>query len=96
MVLNMTAFANELLNKTTEEGIKVIGEVFLPSILIAWSILIILTLIIAACVLKKGWGNFFIIFILPQIVFFVLILFIFVIPVLPNWTSELMKGWLSG
>ena len=95
-MLNMTRFANELLNKTTEESIKAAGEIFLPSILIAWTILIILTLIIAIFILKKGWGNFFIIFIFPQIIFFVLILFIFVIPILPKWTSEWMVGWLSG
>ena len=95
-MLNITTFANELLSKTADEGIKAMGEVFLPSILIAWAALIILTLIIAMCILKKGWGNFFLIFILPQVVFLVLILFIFVIPVLPKWTSELMKGWLTG
>ena len=95
-MLNMTTFANELLSKTAEESIKAMGEVFLPSILIAWTVLIILTLIIAVCVLKKGWGNFFIIFILPQIVFLVLILFIFVIPILPEWTSGWMTGWING
>ena len=97
-MINITTLTNDLANKTTEEGIKIIGEVFLPSVLIAWAVLIILTVIIAVCILKKkkGFQNFFLIFILPQLVFLVLILFIFIIPILPKWTSELMKGWLTG
>jgi glucan phosphoethanolaminetransferase (alkaline phosphatase superfamily) len=95
-MLNMTNFAMELANKTTEEGLKAIGEVYLPSILIAWGILLAVTIIIALCTLKKGWGNFFLIFILPQIIFFVILLFIFLVPTLPKWTSGWCKGWLSG
>ncbi len=84
------------MNVSNEQGLKIIGETFFPSVLIAWVILFVLTIIIALCVLKKGFKNFFLIFILPQIVFLVLILFIFVIPVLPKWTADWMVGWLSG
>ena len=95
-MFNATEIGQQLMNVSSEHGLKIVGELFLPSILLAWAALIILTLIIAACVLKKGWGNFFVIFVLPQIIFFVLILFIFVVPVLPKWTYDLMKGWLTG
>jgi len=95
-MFNATEIGQQLLNVSNEEALKIIGQVFMPSILIAWLITVVLTIIIALCILKKGFNNFFIIFILPNIVFLVLILFIFVIPIIPEWTANLMKGWLSG
>ena len=95
-MFNSTIFVNELANKTSEEVLKITGELFLPSILIIWFAILLITIIIALATIKRGWSNFFLIFILPNIIFLVLILFVFRIPILPEWTASWITGWLSG
>lgn len=89
-MLNMTTFANELFTKTTESGLQQIGNVFLPSVLIIWLLFVLLTFIIGLCTLKK-WKKFVLIFVLPQIVFLVMILLIFKFPLLIQWSTEWIR-----
>jgi hypothetical protein len=94
-MINATAIGQELITLSSEEALKRMGEIFLPSILIAWFILLALTVLIAIKVLKKGWSKFFAIFILPQLIFLIFLVFTFIFPILPKYTGDWFTGWIS-
>lgn len=93
-MINITNFANDLFNKTTESGLQQMGEVFLPSVLIVWLIVLTLTIVLALFTLNK-WKKFFLLFVLPQLVFLVLIILVFKFPFLPRLTADWFIGWLG-
>ena len=94
-MINATAIGTELISLSQQEALKKMGEIFLPSILIAWLALLILTFLIALKLLKKSWAKFFAIFILPQLVFIIFLVFTFVFPILPEYTGHWFSGWLT-
>jgi len=94
-MLNMTTIAEELITKSEEGALLHISEIFIPSILIAWITLILLTLFIAAIVKIKAWAKFFAVFIVPQLILMVILIFTFIVPVIPKWTGHLLHNMLG-
>ena len=93
-MINNTLIAEELLKSTAEEGLKIMGEIFLPSMLIGILVTLVLMLLLGLITLRRGWGKFFIIFIIPLLIFILIIIFTFIIPVLPRISGEWMQGIL--
>jgi len=94
-MINTTEIAQQLLNTTQEEGLRIIGEVyFLPSI-ITVILTLFLMIFIAIFILKRGWDKFFAIFIIPLLIFTLFIIFTYIFPTLPKLLYEFSKGLLT-
>lgn len=91
-MLNSTLICEQILEKSTEQSLKIIGEVFLPSFLLFWLGSLTLILIIGLAIIKKDLDKFFIVFIIPFLLGLVILIFTFVIPIIPKFTA----GWFSG
>ena len=94
-MINNTLIAEELLKSTAEEGLKIMGEIFLPSMLIGILVTLVLMLLLGLITLRKGWGKFFIIFIIPLLIFVLIIIFTFIIPVIPKYTGDWLVGFIK-
>ena len=93
----MTQVCSELVNKTSEEAFKRVGEIYFAPFLFFWLVTLILVVVIGVKTLSQDWDKFFLIFIIPFLIMGALsILFTFIIPVLPQILGEIFKGMLGG
>ena len=91
----MTELGTQLMNASTEEGLKIIGEIYMPSILIMLIAIFFITLMLGLIFVKKNFGNFVVIFLFPIIAAFIFLAIIFIFPMLPEWTASWFKGALT-
>ncbi len=92
----MTQVCSELVNKTSEEAFKRVGEIYFAPFLFFWLVTLILVVVIGVKTLSQDWDKFFLIFIIPFLIMGALsILFTFIIPVLPQILEEIFKGMLG-
>lgn len=94
-ITNATIICEQITNKTIEGGLKVVGEAYLPSFLIFWVGTLLLILIIGLATIKKDFAKFFAIFIIPLLLGLLILIFTFVIPLIPKFTGNWMSGLLG-
>lgn len=90
-MLNTTQLGIELINKSSDEAFKILGNVYLPSFLIVFISLFLLIFVFGLIFVRKNFSNFIAIFIFPLIFTLILFLFIFIIPIIPKLTGHLIR-----
>jgi len=94
--LNSTIVKITAENITTEQSLKVLSEIFLPSFLMLWLGSILVTFILGLVSLKRDHDKILLIAIIPELILGVIILlFTFVVPVFPKLLGDLFSGMLQ-
>ena len=95
-MINMTQVCSDLVNKTSEEAFKRVGEIYFAPFLIFWLVTLLLIVTIGIKTLSKDWDKFFLIFIIPFLITGALcILFTFILPILPKLLGGIFQGMLG-
>lgn len=85
-MLNIT---NEALNWTSQQILQYSADNLLPSMIFYWVVLFAITLFVGLFFIEKDKANFWAIFIFTQLVGLLILFFIFVIPIIPQWLSNM-------
>lgn len=76
-------------NSTIDTVMQETAKIFLPSILLYVIIMFLLVLLVGAIFIKSDKGNFWAIFIFTQLVGWIILFFIFIFPIIPQFLNKI-------
>ena len=90
-MVNATLIHEGIANLTNEKEIMtyISNNLYLPSIAFYWIFQFILTMIVGYASVKEDKGKFFAIFIFTQLIGAVILFFIFVYPIIPQFIGRI-------
>lgn len=92
MTINQTIIQETLGTfETVSESIKYLSsEIFLPSVIVYWFFQFLLILIVGLALVRHDRSKFWGIFLLTQLIGLIILFFIFVFPILPQWINKII------